>query len=75
MLIGFIIVTAVLSAATAQDPQNIRQASMPQTIVLYLASSQLLLTGLMSKNSFKSAHPVFFDAERECDETRSLRLD
>jgi hypothetical protein len=46
MLIGFIIVRAVLSAATAQDPQNIRQASMSQTIVLYLASSQLLLTGL-----------------------------
>jgi hypothetical protein len=60
MLIGFIIVTAVLSAATAQDPQNIRQASMPQAIVLYLASSQLIITGIMAKMGWKT--PIRFSS-------------
>jgi len=60
MIVGFIIVTAVLSAATAEDPQNIRQASMPQTIVLFLASSQLIITGIMSKLGLKT--PVRFSS-------------
>jgi hypothetical protein len=49
MIISFIIGSAVLSAATAEDPQNIRHASMPRTIILFLASSQLIITGIMSK--------------------------
>ncbi|KAI9743769.1 MAG: hypothetical protein M1818_002502 [Claussenomyces sp. TS43310] len=60
MVIGFIIVTAVLSAATADEPPNIRQASMPQAIVLYLASSQLIVTGIMAKLGWKT--PVRFSS-------------
>jgi len=57
---GFVIVTAVLSAATAEEPKNIRQASLPQAIVLFLASSQLVLTGIMSKLGLKT--PVRFSS-------------
>jgi hypothetical protein len=60
MIIGFIIVTAVLSAATAEDPQKIRQASMPQTIILFLASSQLIITGIMSKLGWRT--PIRFSS-------------
>lgn len=48
MIIGFGIVTGVLAAGTGEDPPNIRQASMPQAIVLYLAGSQIFITGVMN---------------------------
>ncbi|KAE9365178.1 hypothetical protein N431DRAFT_353302 [Stipitochalara longipes BDJ] len=60
MVLGFIIVTAVLSAATAEDPQNIRQASMPQAVILFLASSQLIVTGIMSKFGWRT--PIRFSS-------------
>jgi hypothetical protein len=47
--IGFGIVTAVLASATADHPPNLRQASAPQAILLYLAGSQLVMTGIMSR--------------------------
>ena len=47
-IVGFIIVTVVLSLATVEDTAKMRQASMPQTIVLYLTGSLLCLTGTMS---------------------------
>jgi hypothetical protein len=52
----------VLSAATAEDPKNIRQASMPQAIVLFLASSQLVVTGIMAKLGLKT--PVRFSSTK-----------
>ncbi|TVY93603.1 hypothetical protein LAWI1_G002476 [Lachnellula willkommii] len=60
MIVGFVIVTAVLSVATSEKPVNIRQASMPQAIILYLASSQLLVTGLMTAMGLKT--PVRFSS-------------
>ncbi|TVY23122.1 hypothetical protein LHYA1_G007826 [Lachnellula hyalina] len=60
MIVGFIIVTAVLSVATGEEPVNIRQASMPQAIILYLASSQLIVTGLMAALGLKT--PVRFSS-------------
>jgi hypothetical protein len=56
MIIGFGLVTAVLASGTGEEPPNIRQASMPQAIVLYLAGSQLVITGAM--HAFKLKTPV-----------------
>jgi hypothetical protein len=54
MIIGFGMVTGVLASGTGQDPPNIRQASMPQAIVLYLAGTQLLITGAMHAMKIKT---------------------
>jgi hypothetical protein len=54
MILGFGIVTAVLASGTGQDPPNVRQASMPQAIVLYLAGSQLVITGTMHAMKWKT---------------------
>jgi hypothetical protein len=56
MIVGFTIVTAVLASGTGQDPPNIRQASMPQAIVLYLAGIQVVITGVM--NALKLKTPI-----------------
>lgn len=47
LLLGTVVATAVLAPATGDDPPNVRQASMPQAVVLYFASSQLLITGVL----------------------------
>ena len=47
-IIGFVIVTAVLSVATANEDVDLRLASMPQAIVLYLAGGLVILTGILS---------------------------
>lgn len=54
MVIGFTVVTAVLASGSGEDPPNIRQSSMPQAIVLYLAGSQLLLTAVMNSMGWKT---------------------
>lgn len=48
LIIGFAAVTAVLAEATGKDPPDIRRASLPQAIVLYIAGGQLFITGAMS---------------------------
>ena len=45
---GFVIVTAVLSVATADEDVDIRLASMPQAIILYLAGGLLTITAIMT---------------------------
>jgi hypothetical protein len=47
-ILGFAIVTAVLSVATADENVDLRLASMPQAIILYLAGGLLTITGVMS---------------------------
>ena len=47
-IVGFVVVTVVLSLATAGDAAKMRQASMPQTIILYLTGGLLCLTGTMN---------------------------
>ena len=47
LLLGTVVATSVLAPATGEDPPNVRQASMPQAVVLYFASSQLLITGVL----------------------------
>ena len=54
MIIGFAIVTAVLASGSGEDPPNIRQCSMPQAIVLYLAGSQLFIMGVMNSMGWKT---------------------
>jgi hypothetical protein len=56
MIVGFIVVTAVLASGSGEDPPNIRQASMPQAIVLYLAGIQVVITGAM--NTLKLKTPI-----------------
>jgi hypothetical protein len=53
-ILGFGIVTAVLASATADHPPNLRQASMPHATLLYLAGSQLVVTGIMSRLGWKT---------------------
>ncbi|KIW71473.1 hypothetical protein PV04_03633 [Phialophora macrospora] len=57
-IVGFVIVTAVLSAATADEDVDLRQASMPQAIILYLAGGLLTVTGLMSSFGWKLPIPM-----------------
>ncbi|KIW94733.1 uncharacterized protein Z519_04710 [Cladophialophora bantiana CBS 173.52] len=52
-ILGFVIVTAVLSVATADEVVDLRQASMPQAIVLYLAGGLLTVTGVISTLGLK----------------------
>ncbi|KAI4754028.1 hypothetical protein E4T52_12910 [Aureobasidium sp. EXF-3400] len=47
LLLGTVVATAVLAPATGDNPPNVRQASMPQAVVLYFASSRLLITGVL----------------------------
>jgi hypothetical protein len=54
MILGFGIVTGVLASGTGADPPDIRQASMPQAIVLYLAGAQLVITGAMHAMRLKT---------------------
>jgi hypothetical protein len=48
LIISFAGVTAVLIEATGEDPPNVRRASLPQAIVLYIAGGQLFITAAMS---------------------------
>jgi hypothetical protein len=48
------LVTAVLVSGTSQDPPNIRQASMPQSIVLYWAGIQVIITGIIAQMGWKT---------------------
>ncbi len=52
-ILGFVIVTAVLSVATADEDVDLRLASMPQAIVLYLAGGLVTITGIMSHFSWR----------------------
>jgi hypothetical protein len=47
LILGTIVATAVLASASGEDPPNVRQSSMPQAVVLYLASVQVLGTAFM----------------------------
>jgi hypothetical protein len=53
ILLATILVTAVLASGTSADPPNIRQASMPQSIVLYWSSIQFLTVGFMAQLDMK----------------------
>ena len=61
-IVGFIVVTGPLAAASASDPPEIRQASMAQTTILYLAGSLLWLTGLMHQMGLRT--PVDFSSTK-----------
>lgn len=54
MILGFGLVTGVLASATGQDPPDVRQASMPQAVVLFLAGSQLVVTGVMAGRGWRT---------------------
>ncbi|KAJ9605439.1 hypothetical protein H2200_010096 [Cladophialophora chaetospira] len=45
-ILGFAIVTAVLSIATADEDVDMRMASIPQAIILYLAGGLLTITAI-----------------------------
>lgn len=53
-IIGFVMVTVVLSLATAENIAKMRQASMPQSIILYLTGGLLCLTGTMNSMGWKT---------------------
>lgn len=55
---GFIIVSAVLSTATTNEPADMRQASMPQTIILFLAGGLLCIVGVMHRLRWKTPVPL-----------------
>jgi hypothetical protein len=57
-IIGFVIVTAVLSVATADEDVDLRQASMPQAIILYLAGGLVTITAVMSSFGWKLPIPM-----------------
>ena len=59
-ILGFVIVTAVLSNATAPDMPKLRQASMPQTIILYFTGGLLVITAVMDAAGMKT--PVMFSS-------------
>lgn len=56
LILGTSIVTTVLATATSKTPPSTRQASLAQSIVLYLASIQILATAIGSR--FGCASPV-----------------
>jgi len=66
-IVSFTIVTSVLASATPEDPPNIRQASMPQAVVLYFAGQQVNLTAVM--HQFKIPTPVQFSSHLRGDLT------
>jgi len=47
LILGTIASTAVLVTASESEPPNLRQAAMPQAVILYIAGGQLLATALM----------------------------
>jgi hypothetical protein len=55
-------VTTVLATATSRDPPSVRQSSLAQSIVLYLASCQVLATGIGCR--FSWASPISFSSTR-----------
>lgn len=57
-ILGFAIVTAVLAIATADEDVDIRMASMPQAIILYLAGGLLTITAVMSSLDLKLPIPM-----------------
>lgn len=62
LLLGTIVATAVLAPATGEDPPNTRQASMPQAVVLYFASAQLLITAILCQLGWKT--PITLSSTR-----------